>query len=168
MYDFWKKNKDVSILFYSIFFHLLNCWNTYFLLFLISYFSFYLLFDKDYALEKIFGPTCHFGPFWSQNSAIIFIRKVTPRPLILLPFECYFIYLKCRYDMFNIFLIFWNFVSSKGFLQPLDRIHVSNANFFRFLMRMIRMEKIWGFLPFSAFLGHFSAFFSIFLFFFVF
>ena len=158
MYDFWNKNKDVSILFYSIFFHLLNCWNTYFLLFLISYFSFYLLFDKDYALEKIFGPTCHFGPFWSQNSAIIFIRKVTPRPLILLPFECYFIYLKCRYDMFNIYLNFRNFVSWKVFLQPLDRIHVSNAYFFCFLIRIIRMKKFKAFCHFGP----------IFLFFFFF
>ena len=33
---------------------------------------FFLFFDKDYAPEKMFGPICHFGPFWVIFPIFIF------------------------------------------------------------------------------------------------
>ena len=102
----------------------------------------------------------------SQNLAIIFIWKVTSRPSIWLPYESYFIYLKCRYDMFNIFLIFWNFVSSKVFLQPLDRIHVSNAFFFVVWWKWFSWKKFEAFCHFGPFWPIFPFFFNFLFFFF--
>ena len=32
----------------------------------------FLFFDEDYAPEKIFGPICHFGPFWVIFQIFIF------------------------------------------------------------------------------------------------
>ena len=107
----------------------------------------------------------------SENIAVLFIWKVTSRPLIWTPFECYFIYLKWRYGIFKFFSIFFNFllayVSQALSFQPLDRIQFSNAHFFCFLMRNTCLKKIWADLLFWPFLGNFSYihFFLIFNFF---
>ena len=103
----------------------------------------------------------------SDISLIIFIWKVTSKSLIWPHFECYSIHLKWWYGIFNIFLIFWNFPSSKISLQPLDRIELKTAHYFCFLLWITRSKKNLDLFFNLGTLGHFSDFhtFLIFVFF---
>ena len=136
-----------------------------------------MFFDEDYSPEKKFGPFwVIFGLFsdfhyffnfrfflffkyliMSEVLAIIFIWKVTSRPLIWPPSDCYFIHLKWRYVIFNDFLIFWNFPSSKVFSQPPYRILFSNAFFLFFDHDYARKKNVCTF----PILGLFGTFFRL-------
>ena len=99
----------------------------------------------------------------SEILAIILIWKVTSRPLIWPPFESYFIYLKWRYGIFNIFLIFGNFACHQRFLpNHWTKFNLAMLIFFCFLMRITRLKK-----NFSTFaiLGLFGPFFRFSFFF---
>ena len=88
----------------------------------------------------------------SQILAVLFISKAMSRPLISIPSEFYFIYLKWRNCIFNIFLIFQ---SSKVSPQPLYRILFSNSYLFCFFIRFTRLKKNLGPYPILGLFGPF-------------
>ena len=129
---------------------------------------------------KNIGPFCHFGPFWaifpifffyfffnfwffaffkylmmSKISVILCIWKVSSIPLIWPLFESNFVDMKERSGIIKLFSIFLNllleFVSPAVSLQPLYRIHYTNAHYFRFVLRINRVKKIPPFCLFGPF-----------------
>ena len=91
----------------------------------------------------------------SKILAILCIWKVTSRPLIWPLFESYFVCMKRRYGILKLFSILFNFLLACLWqavsFQSLDRIRFSSAHFFRFVLRINRLEKIGPFCLFGPF-----------------
>ena len=95
-------------------------------------------------LKKKYGPFWFFGPF-SKILAILCIWELTSRPLIWLSSESNFVHLKLRYGIYEFFSIFFNFLLARLWqavsFQPLNRIQFFNAQFFRFVLRIVLLKK---------------------------